>query len=38
MMRDNKPCCQLVLRSTDPARLEEAVAGLKQRLQEAGLL
>ncbi len=38
MMRDNRPCCQLVLRSTDEARLAEAVAGLKQRLQAGGLL
>jgi molybdenum cofactor synthesis domain-containing protein len=37
MMRDNRPCCQLVLRSTDEARLSEAVDGLKQRLRDAGL-
>lgn len=34
MMRDNKPTTQLVLRSTDSARLAEAEAGLKARLAE----
>jgi len=30
MMRDNRPCTQLVLRSLDTARLAEAEAGLRQ--------
>ena len=36
--RDNKPCTQLVLRSTDPARLEAAAAGLKSKLAAKGML
>ncbi len=36
--RDNKPCTQLVLRSTDPDMLAEAAAGLKAKLTAAGLL
>ena len=38
LMRDNRPCCQLVLRSTDEVRLREAEAGLRQRLAAAGLI
>jgi molybdenum cofactor synthesis domain-containing protein len=34
IMRDNKPTTQLVLRSTDPARLAEAEAGLKAKLAD----
>ena len=36
--RDNKPVTQLVLRSTDTVRLDEAVAGLRQKLTAAGML
>ena len=36
--RDNKPCTQLVLRSTDPALLQEAADGLKAKLAAAGML
>jgi molybdenum cofactor synthesis domain-containing protein len=38
MLRDNRPCTQLVLRSTEPERLAEAEAGLRQELKERGLL
>ena len=36
-IRDNKPCTQLVLRSTEPALLAEAAAGLKEKLAAMGL-
>ncbi len=36
--RDNKPMVQLVLRSTDAARLAEVTDGLKQKLRDAGWL
>ena len=36
--RDNRPCTQLVLRSTDPDLLAEAVAGLKAKLTARGML
>ena len=35
--RDGKPVTQLVLRSTDTLRLDEAAAGLRQKLKESGL-
>jgi molybdenum cofactor synthesis domain-containing protein len=38
MLRDNRPCTQLVLRSTDPDRLAEAEKGLKAELAARGLL
>jgi molybdenum cofactor synthesis domain-containing protein len=38
MLRDNRPCTQLVLRSTEPERLAEAEAGLRQELNSRGLL
>jgi molybdenum cofactor synthesis domain-containing protein len=38
MLRDNRPCAQLVLRSTEPGRLAEAEAGLRFKLKERGLL
>jgi molybdenum cofactor synthesis domain-containing protein len=38
MLRDNRPCTQLVLRSTEPQRLAEAEAGLRRKLQARGLL
>lgn len=36
--RDNRPCTQLVLRSTDPDLLAEAVEGLKAKLTARGML
>lgn len=36
--RDNRPCTQLVLRSTDPDLLTEAVEGLKAKLAASGML
>ena len=36
--RDGKPVTQLVLRSTETVRLDEAVSGLRQKLQTAGML
>ena len=36
--RDNKPMVQLVLRSTDAARLAEVTDGLKQKLRDVGWL
>ena len=36
--RDGRPVTQLVLRSTDPLRLEEAADGLAARLRSAGML
>jgi molybdenum cofactor synthesis domain-containing protein len=36
--RDNRPCTQLVLRSTDPDRLAAAEHGLRQKLAARGLL
>ena len=36
--RDGKPVTQLVLRSTDQLRLDEAAAGLKEKLRAAGYL
>jgi molybdenum cofactor synthesis domain-containing protein len=36
--RDNRPCTQLVLRSTDPGLLEAAAAGLKAKLAGRGWL
>jgi molybdenum cofactor synthesis domain-containing protein len=36
--RDIRPCTQLVLRSTDPDLLAEAVAGLKAKLTARGML
>src|SRR5919109_411372 len=38
MLRDNRPCTQLVLRSTEPERLAEAAAGLRDKLETRGLL
>jgi molybdenum cofactor synthesis domain-containing protein len=38
MLRDNRPCTQLVLRSTEPERLAEAAAGLRDKLQARRLL
>ena len=38
MLRDNHPCTQLVLRSTDPERLAAAERGLRQKLVERGLI
>jgi molybdenum cofactor synthesis domain-containing protein len=38
MLRDNRPCAQLVLRSTEPERLAEAEARLRFKLKERGLL
>lgn len=35
-IRDNRPCTQLVLRSTDEVRLAEATEGLKAQLREKG--
>ncbi|HXF54644.1 MAG TPA: molybdopterin-binding protein [Hyphomicrobiaceae bacterium] len=35
---DDRPCTQLVLRSTDPQRLTAATAGLKAKLKERGML
>ena len=37
-IRDNKPCTQLVLRSTDPGQLVAAEAGLRAKLTAMGLL
>jgi molybdenum cofactor synthesis domain-containing protein len=37
-LRDNRPCTQLVLRSTEPERLAEAEAGLRRKLEARGLL
>lgn len=37
-LRDNRPCTQLVLRSTDPDLLAEAVAGLRAKLTARGML
>lgn len=37
-LRDNRPCTQLVLRSVDEARLDEAHEGLKAQLAARGLL
>jgi molybdenum cofactor synthesis domain-containing protein len=37
-LRDNRPCTQLVLRSTDLERLAEAEAGLRRKLEAGGLL
>jgi molybdenum cofactor synthesis domain-containing protein len=37
MLRNNSPCTQLVLRSTEPARLAEAEAGLRYKLKARGL-
>jgi molybdenum cofactor synthesis domain-containing protein len=37
-LRDGRPCTQLVLRSTDPALLADALAGLKAKLAARGLL
>src|SRR5258706_1893726 len=37
-IRDNRPCTQLLLRSTDPDLLAEALAGLKQKLAARGML
>jgi molybdenum cofactor synthesis domain-containing protein len=37
-LRDNRPCTQLVLRSTEPERLAEAEAALRRKLQARGLL
>jgi molybdenum cofactor synthesis domain-containing protein len=37
MMRDNKPCTQLVLRGTDPDQLAKAEAGLRAKLQALGM-
>jgi molybdopterin-biosynthesis enzyme MoeA-like protein len=37
-LRDNRPCTQLVLRSTEPDRLAAAVAGLEAKLGRRGLL
>jgi molybdenum cofactor synthesis domain-containing protein len=36
--KDGKPVTQLVLRSTDDLRLDEAVTGLKSKLSQAGFL
>jgi hypothetical protein len=36
--RDGKPVTQLVLRSTDQLRLDEAAAGLEEKLKAAGYL
>ena len=38
MLRDNKPCTQLVLRATDADLLEAAHAGLQTKLRDMGLL
>jgi molybdenum cofactor synthesis domain-containing protein len=38
MLRDNRPCAQLVLRSTEPERLAEAEARLRFKLKGRGLL
>ncbi len=38
MLRDNKPCTQLVLRATDADLLDAAHAGLKAKLSAMGLL
>jgi hypothetical protein len=35
---DDRPCTQLVLRSTDPQQLAIAVAGLKAKLKARGML
>ena len=37
-MKDNKPCTQLVLRSINEARLDEATVGLKAQLVERNML
>lgn len=37
MMRDNRPCTQLVLRSTDPELLAAAMAGLQAKLAARGI-
>ncbi len=37
MMRDNKPCTQLVLRATDADQLASAEAGLRAKLADHGL-
>jgi molybdenum cofactor synthesis domain-containing protein len=37
-IRDNRPCTQLVLRSTDPELLAEALAGLKEKLATRGMI
>jgi len=37
-IRDNKPCTQLVLRSTDPEKLAEATSGLREKLRASGML
>jgi molybdenum cofactor synthesis domain-containing protein len=38
MLRDNRPCTQLVLRSTEPERLAKASDSLKDKLKQRGLL
>jgi molybdenum cofactor synthesis domain-containing protein len=38
MMRDNKPCTQLVLRATDADQLAKAEAGLRGKLKDHGLI
>jgi molybdenum cofactor synthesis domain-containing protein len=38
MMRDNKPCTQLVLRATDAELLAQAEAGLRAKLSGLGLI
>lgn len=37
-IRDNRPCTQLVLRSTDEAKLQAAEAGLRAKLAALGML
>lgn len=37
-LKDNKPCTQLVLRSTNEALLDEATEGLKSQLADKGML
>ena len=37
-LRDNRPCTQLVLRSTDPGALAAATSSLRERLAAMGLL
>jgi molybdenum cofactor synthesis domain-containing protein len=38
MLRDHRPCTQLVLRSTEPERLAKAADVLKYKLEQRGLL